>query len=58
MDAAHPQSRILKIMAIDPLLSAYADDYILPPSQGVTNAAIIAIFAYLVALLTMEINYF
>ena len=45
-------------MAIDPLLSAYADDYILPPSQGATNAAIIAIFAYLVALLTMEINYF
>ena len=45
-------------MAIDPLLSAYADDYILPSSQGVTNAAIIAIFAYLVALLTMEINYF
>ena len=45
-------------MAIDPLLSAFADDYILPSSQGVRNAAIIAIFAYLIALLTMEINYF
>ena len=43
---------------LDPLLSAYSDDSILPSSQNVTNAAIIAIFAYLVPLLTMEINYF
>ena len=50
--------RVLKRIVIDPLLSAYADDYILPPCQSVTNAAIIVIFAYLVALLTMEINYF
>jgi hypothetical protein len=50
--------RVLKRIVIDPLLSAYADDYILPPCQSVTNAAIVVIFAYLVALLTMEINYF
>lgn len=47
-----------RILIDIPLLFAYADDYILPTSQSVTNAAIIVIFAYLVALLTMEINYF
>ena len=45
---------------LDPLLSALNEDYIndLPTSQSIANAAIIAIFAYLVPLLTMEINYF
>jgi len=33
-------------------------DYILPTSQSIGNAAIIAVFAYLVPLLTMEINFF
>ena len=45
---------------LDPLLSALNEDYIndLPTSQSIANGAIIAIFAYLVPLLTMEINYF
>ena len=43
---------------IDPLLSAMSPDYILPTSQSIGNAAIIAVFAYLVPLLTMEINFF
>ena len=43
---------------IDPLLSAMSQDYILPTSQSIGNAAIIAVFAYLVPLLTMEINFF
>jgi len=33
-------------------------DYILPTSQSIGNAAIIAVFAYLIPLLTMEINFF
>mmetsp|Transcript_2457 Transcript_2457/g.5437 ORF Transcript_2457/g.5437 Transcript_2457/m.5437 type:complete len:888 (+) Transcript_2457:166-2829(+) len=33
-------------------------DYILPTTQYIANAAILVIFAYLVALVIMEINYF
>jgi hypothetical protein len=43
---------------LDPLLWALSDDYVLPPTQSYVNAAIIAVFAFLVPLLTMEINYF
>ncbi len=45
-------------MTIDPFLSALSADYVLPPYQPIANAALIAVFAYLVPLLTMEINYF
>ena len=43
---------------LDPLLQALNSDYILPATQSIGNAAIIAVFAYLVPLLTMEINFF
>lgn len=43
---------------LDPLLSALDDDFELPTSQGIANGAIIVVFAYLVPLLTMEINFF
>lgn len=39
-------------------LSALESDHALPTEQALANAAIIAIFAYLVPLLTMEINFF
>mmetsp|Transcript_37977 Transcript_37977/g.62056 ORF Transcript_37977/g.62056 Transcript_37977/m.62056 type:complete len:140 (+) Transcript_37977:156-575(+) len=41
-----------------PLLSALGEDYALPSEQAIANAAIIVVFAYLVPLLTMEINFF
>lgn len=43
---------------MDPLLSALEEDYVLPATQSIANAAIIAVFAYIVPLLTMEINFF
>jgi len=45
-------------MVFESALKAKGADYELPPTQGLANAAIIAVFAYLVPLLTMEINYF
>lgn len=45
-------------MVFESALKAKSADYELPPTQGLANAAIIAVFAYLVPLLTMEINYF
>ena len=45
-------------MPMDPLLSALEEDYVLPATQSIANAAIIAVFAYIVPLLTMEINFF
>ncbi|KAL7546304.1 hypothetical protein ACHAWF_009633 [Thalassiosira exigua] len=45
-------------MVMEPLLSALEDDHPLPPVQPLANAAIVAVLAYLVPLLTMEINYF
>lgn len=45
-------------MAFEPFLSSFQADYELPSSQNISNAAIIVIFAFLVPLLTMEINYF
>ena len=45
-------------MAFEPLLDSLSDEYVLPTSQSFANAAIIAVFAFLVPLLTMEINFF